>query len=381
MSSKYLIHKNNVLKVIYQNENISRKKLHDLLDLRFATITNITKELIEERLIEEIGREKSINKGRPHTLLRIVPNSRFFIGCELEPEKILSLILNFKGEIISKEEVDFGKDIGKEEILNEIVNLIKKMVAKSKIEKNRIFGIGFVDPGIIDIEKGVSIFSTILPQWKNVNTKQYIEEKIGIETFIIGTSQAKVLSERFFGEGKEKDDFIFIEFGEGIGCGIMSKGRIVHGIGGVAGEFGHIQFPERTEVCNCGKKGCLEAIVSIPSIEKKIKEIVGKDLKIKEIKEEFDKGDEKIKEILKEVFELFSISISNLINLLNPGLVILDKNFLFFKNLLNEFLIENIKKHMVYQYDIKFEISKFGEEIGAIGGACLSMSKFLKLDI
>lgn len=380
MVSKYLLHKNNVLKTIYQNENISRKNLHDLLDLRFATITNITKELIEEGLIEEVGREKNI-KGRPHTLLRIVPNSRFFVGCELEPENILSVILNFKGEILFKEEIDFEKSIEKEEILNKIVNLIKNLITKSRVEKNKIFGIGFVDPGIIDIEKGISIFSTILPQWKEVNTKKYIEENIGIKTFIIGTSQAKVLSERFFGEGKEKDDFIFVEFGEGIGCGIMSKGRIVHGVGGVAGEFGHIQFPERKEICNCGKKGCLEAIASIPSIEKKVKEITGKDLKIKEINEEFKKGNERIKKILEEIFELFAISISNLINLLNPGLIILDKNFLLFKNSLDELLIENIKKHMVYKYDIKFEISKFGKEIGAIGGACLSISKFLELDI
>jgi len=380
MLSKYEIHKKNILNKIYENEKISRQELHELLDLRFATITKIVKDLIADGIIEESGEKRKREKGRPHSLLRIIPNCRFFVGCELNPENIIALILNIKGALIIKDKIEILKTDTKEDILKKIEILLKNVIEKSKIEKNKIYGIGFVDPGIIDVENGVSIFSSILPQWKNVETKKYIEEKLNINTFITGSAQAKVLSEKFFGEGKESKNFIFVEFGNGIGCGIMSEGKIVHGIGGVAGEFGHIKIKGIEENCNCGKKGCLEAVASIPSIEKRIETIIGKRLTIKEIVNEYEKNNQKIREILDGIFDIFSTSISNLINILNPEFVILDKNFLLFEKFLDEF-IKKIKNNMVYDYPLKFKISNFDEDIGAIGGACLSISKFLGLDI
>ncbi len=380
MLSKYEIHKKNILNKIYEKEKISRKDLHELLDLRFATITKIVKELIKEGIIKETGKKRKKEVGRPHSLLKIIPDSRFFIGCELSPEKITGVILNFKGEIIINNKTNIDKKDTKKGILKKIVSLLENIITKSKIEKKEICGIGFVDPGIVDVKKGISVFSSILPQWKNVETKKYIEEKLNIKTFIIGSSQAKVLSEKFFGEGKDSKNFIFVEFGDGIACGIMSEGKIIHGLGGVAGEFGHIKIYDRKEICNCGKIGCLEAIASIPAIEKKVMKTTGKKLNINEIIYEYEKNNLEIKRTIDDVFEIFALSISNLINLLNPELVILDKNFLLFEKFLDVF-IKKIKINMVYEYSIKFKISNFKENIGAIGGACLSLSKFLGLDI
>jgi N-acetylglucosamine repressor len=380
MLSKYEIHRINIINKIYEKEKLSRNDLHELLDLRFATITKIVKELIEDGIIEETGEKRKKGKGRPHSLLKIIPDCRFFIGCELNPENVIGVILNFKGKLIKKDKIEICKTDKKEDILKKIEKLLKNIIEKREIEKNKIYGIGFVDPGIIDVENGISIFSSILPQWRNVETKKYIEEKFNIKTFIIGSSQAKVLSEKFFGEGKEIKNFIFVEFGDGIGCGIMSEGKILHGTGGVAGEFGHIKIKGIEEICNCGKKGCIEAVASIPSIEKKVEIATGKKLKIKDIVDEYKKDNHEIKKILDNVLDIFSLSISNLINILNPEIVILDKNFLLFEKFLDGF-IEKIKSNMVYDYPVKFKISNFDDDIGAIGGACLSISKFLGLDI
>jgi len=379
MVQKYVIYKNNVLKTIYQKEKISRKELHDLLDIRFATITNIIKDFIKEGIIEERGKRKKNKAGRPHSLLRIVPNGKFFIGCELNPEKIISVILNFRGEIIGSNSIKIGNELKKEEILKEIKSVLKMLIEESKIEKEKIFGIGFVDPGIVDMEKGISLFSSIMPEWRNIPIKSYLEEHLSIQTFIIGTSQAKILSEKFFGKGKGCKNFIFIEYGEGVSCGVIIENRVIHGTGGVAGEFGHIKIINRNELCNCGKKGCLEAIVSIPAIIKKIKDITGENLNISEIVVKCEK-ENKIRKVVEEAFEIFGISVSNLVNLFNPETIILDKNFKIFEKFLNGFF-EKIKLNMVYNYPVKFEISDFGEEIGAIGGGCLSLSKFLGLDI
>ncbi|MGB9677493.1 MAG: ROK family protein, partial [Candidatus Ratteibacteria bacterium] len=331
MVSKYKGYRKNILKLIYQYGSISRKNLHDLLDLRFATITHITRELIKEGIIKESGKRKSKNRGRPHELLEIIPDSRYFIGCELTSEKIISVILNFKGEIIGIKKMDIGKNDKKEEILTKIVKVMKNLIKENKIEKNRICGIGFVDPGIVDIERGISVFSSILPGWKNVPVRDYLKEELSITTYIIGSSQSKVLSEKFFGKGKKGKNIIFIEYGKGIACGIINDNKTIHGIGGVAGELGHTKIPYREEICNCGKKGCLEAIISIPAIIKKIKDIIGIELKMEDIVERYKDGDSEIKNTMDDVFKILVLSVSNLINMLNPEIVIFDKNFLVFE--------------------------------------------------
>ncbi|HOK56664.1 MAG TPA: ROK family protein [bacterium] len=380
MVSKYTVYRKNILKLIYQNENISRKNLHDLLNLRFATITHITRDLIKEGIIEESGKRKRKSKGRPHELLKIIPNSKYFIGCELTPEKIISVILNFKGEFIGQKTVNLDETDKKEEILIKIVNLLKNLIEESKIEKNKICGIGFVDPGIVDMQKGVSVFSSILPGWENVHIRDYLKQKLSINTLIIGSSQSKVLSEKFLGKGRKSKNIIFIEYGKGIACGIINDNKIIHGQGGVAGEFGHVKIPYKDEICNCGKRGCLESIISVPAILKKIKDVKGTELKMNEIIERYEKGDSEIKKFMDDVFNILVFSVSNLINILNPEIVIFDKNFLVFEKEFKN-IFEKIKENMVYEYPVSFEISDFGEEIGAIGGACLVISNFLGLDI
>ncbi|MCM8808547.1 MAG: ROK family protein, partial [Candidatus Omnitrophica bacterium] len=162
------------------------------------------------------------------------------------------------------------------------------------------------------------------------------------------------------------------EYGDGISCGIISDGRVIHGIGGVAGEFGHIKIVGRDEICKCGKKGCLESIASVPNILNNIKAKTGKMLDIYLVLEKYKSGEPEIKKIIDEIFEIFAVSIGNLINLFNPEMIIFDKNFLIFKDFF-DLIFGKIKANMVYNYPIKIEISNFGEEIGAIGGACLSM--------
>ncbi len=378
MSSKYSLHKKNVLKEIYEKGKISRKKLHEFLDLRFATITEIVKELKKEGIIKEVEKEKNQKSGRPCSLLSIIPDSRFFIGCELAPYNIISVILDFNGNIVEKAKLDINLEDDKEKLQKDIIKVLSNLI--KKVEKNKIYGIGFVDPGIVDIENGISLFSSIIPQWKEVHIKKYLEEEFSIKVFVIGSSQAKVLSEKFFGKGKKCKNFIFIEYGDGISCGIISDGRVIHGIGGVAGEFGHIKIVRRDEICKCGKKGCLESIASVPNILNNIKAKTGKMLDIYLVLEKYKSGEPEIKKIIDEIFEIFAVSIGNLINLFNPEMIIFDKNFLIFKDFF-DLIFGKIKANMVYNYPIKIEISNFGEEIGAIGGACLSMSKFLKLDI
>ncbi|MCM8778125.1 MAG: ROK family protein, partial [Candidatus Omnitrophica bacterium] len=228
--------------------------------------------------------------------------------------------------------------------------------------------------------------STIMPSWKDVPVRKYLEQELRFRVFLINTPQAKVLAEHLFGKGRGINDLVFIEYGEGIACGIISDGRPIGGYMEIAGEMGHFNFPGREEKCRCGNKGCLEAIASIPSIEKRIRKIVIDKSKhllkgntsIEDIVYAFERGESLSVEVLNDVSDILGIAVGNVVKLLNPEVVVFDRNF---KRMGNKFInrvFNNVKKNIISGEKIKFKISDMGKEQGALGGAALTLQNFLK---
>ncbi|MCX8083113.1 MAG: ROK family protein [bacterium] len=376
-----------ILNFIYNNQKVSRIRIGEITGIRLATITEAVRDLINEGLVKETGKLKNRQGiGRKEKTLEIIPEGKFFIGCELRPEEIHSVLLNFKGEIVHTELCKVSRREKSSEILSDINSIVNLLIKRAGVPYKRIYGMGFVDPGVIDIEKGISLSSTIMPSWRNVPVKKYLEEKLKFKVFLINTSQAKVLAEHLFGTGKGISDLIFVEYGEGISCGIISDNRVVGGYMEIAGEMGHFNFPGREEKCKCGNKGCLEAIASIPSIEAKVRNIYkskssSEDVSIENIVKAYEKDIPFVKKIVEEASEYMGISVANVVKLLNPEMVVLDSNLKKFGNRFIDVLFNNIRKNIIYGEKVDFVISSMGKEQGALGGAALSLQHFLKTDI
>lgn len=371
----YKIH---ILNLIY-NHPTSRIRIGEITGIRLGTITKVVRELISEGLVRETGKLRARGGlGRKENILGIVPEGKFFIGCELRPGEIQTLILNFKGEIVHTVSRRISLKEESNKILKDINNLIHSLIKDTGVPSGKIYGVGFVDPGVIDVERGISISSTIMPSWKNVPVRKYLEEKLKLKVFLINTSQAKVLAEHIFGKGRGVDDLVFIEYGEGISCGIMSDGKPVGGYMEIAGEMGHFNFPGREEKCRCGNRGCIESIASIPAIERKVKrQGWGGSCNIENIIYAFEKGDPFVVKVLTDVSDILSITVANVIKLLNPELVIFDSNFRKMGDRFVNGLFRNIKKNLIYGETVRFEISDMGKEQAALGGAALTLKNFL----
>lgn len=373
-------YKKEILNFIYNNQPVSRIRIGEITGIRLATITWAVKELIAEGLVKETGKLKNRQGvGRKEKILEIIPEGKFFIGCELRPGEIHSVLLNFKGEIINTELCRISVKEKSSKILADINSIIYSLIRKARVPYRRIYGMAFVDPGVIDIDKGISLSSTIMPSWKNVPVKKYLEEKLKFRVFLINTSQAKVLAEYFFGKGKGINDLIFIEYGEGISCGIISDSKVVGGYMEIAGEMGHFSFPGREEKCRCGNTGCLESIASIPSIERKIKKIIP-DKEIHTLKDiicTFEKGEPIVAKVLNDVSNVMGIAVANVVKLLNPEVVIFDSNLRKMGDKFIEKVFSSIRKNIIYGEKVKFEISDMGKEQGALGGAALTLQNFL----
>lgn len=398
MMKKSNRHREEILNFIYKNQPISRIRIGEITGIRLATITEVVRDFIRMGLVKETGKLKNRQGvGRKENLLEIIPEGKYFIGCALNSSEVRVLILNLKGEILHQrsEVLSFeGKDTSG--VLSEIADTVKSLIKESNVPEKKVYGMGFVDPGVVDKDRGISIFSSIMPKWKNVPVKNILEKKLGFRVFLINTSLAKVLAEHLFGKGRGIDDLVFIEYGRGISCGIISGGKPIGGYMEMAGEMGHFNIPGRDEQCRCGRKGCLEALVSIPAIEKRTMDFLKRgqvsslDVQrgpnrrylttISDIVKAFECGDPLAVKVMKESSVFLSSAVGNVVKLLNPKVVILESNF---KILGKEFLkvfLKDIRKNMLYGEDVRFDISDMGEEQAGLGGAALTLQNFLRLD-
>lgn len=369
--------KNYILNLIKKYGPLTRYEIKKLTNIRLGTIGKIVDELKKEDIVKEYFLKQN-KRGRRKGYLKINQDGRYAIGVELKPSKIISILTNIEGKIKNEKVIPISKDEKKKDILKKIKISIKEII--DGFEKNKIIGIGFVDPGIIDSKKGKSLYSSILPEWKNVNLTKILTKEFNLPVYMINTSSAKALAEHYFGNSKNSENFIYFEYGDGIACGLFFEGNLIKGEKEISGEIGHIKISNIDKKCKCGKNGCLEAIASFSSIKEEVEKKIKREISIEEIFEKYEKGDKEIEEILENSLTYLSLAISYLVNILNPEILIIDRNFkITGKKIFNNF-VKNLEKFCLEEHfkNLKIKISELGENIGCLGGAALVIEKFFK---
>ena len=193
-------------------------------------------------------------------------------------------------------------------------------------------------------------------------------------------TRSLTLAERWFGRGKEKDNFLYLDLGEGIGLGILLNGEIYEGKG-AAGEFGHTTIDlNNGPLCECGKRGCLETFVSTIVLKREAKRIFNRNISLDEMLMLAKKGDKKILWILERVGKYLAIGIGNLINLFNPGLIIIGGPLSQFGNFLLEPMKQNLSSQVLKRHlgDVTIVSTQLGEDAGVRGAASLILKKFFQ---
>lgn len=177
-----------------------------------------------------------------------------------------------------------------------------------------------------------------LPGWDRVPLRQLIEDSLGIPTTLENDANAAVLGEHRFGAGRGVAHMIYVTVSTGIGGGLILDGRLYHGATGMAGEIGHTTVLPYGPLCGCGNRGCLEALASGSAIARRARErvahgvptriadLAGNDPELitaKLVAEAASEGDAEARGILAEAMNYLGIGMANLVNLLNPELIVI----------------------------------------------------------
>lgn len=311
----------------------------------------------------------------------------FFIGADLGGTNIATVIVDEFGEIINKHTRPTEASKGPKTVIENVKNSIYKVC--SDVPSEEVAGIGLGIPGLVDIEKGISIFAGNLG-WKNIPVLKEFKEEFKKPVFMDNDVRVATLGEKYFGAGRGIDNLICITLGTGIGSGIIINGKLYRGRNSCAGEIGHITVVKDGLYCNCGNRGCLEVYASAPGMSRRAREYIraghytildsmvcGDLSKItpKLISKAYDRGDQLAIKIMEETAEILAIGIANYIDIIDPEMVVIGGGV----SLAGDRLFKPLRKFVVERSmnkiakNVKIVPAKLKNESGMMGSAALAM--------
>ncbi|MEZ5392519.1 MAG: ROK family protein [Bryobacterales bacterium] len=225
-----------------------------------------------------------------------------------------------------------------------------------------LIGIGVGVPGLVRLDSGVIAQAPNLPGWNDFPLKERLEQWLDLPVLVENDANAAALGEVWLGAGHDVDSLILLTLGTGIGGGIVSRGHIVHGADGMAGELGHMTVdPNSPHICGCGNVGCLEAEASGTAIRKMGMEAAksGESPRLQALLEEegwltpllvaqaADEGDEAARKIFTHMGQALGVNLAGLINAFNFPLYLLAGGVLASWDLFAPAMFAEVKKRSI----------------------------------
>ncbi|PMQ01404.1 MAG: transcriptional regulator [Dictyoglomus sp. NZ13-RE01] len=378
-----------VLNVIRTKGPISRYDVSKITGLSPSAVSSIVEVLLESGIIKETP-AKETKVGRRPIELSMNDTNFYPIGIEIENDRVTGIVLNLRGEIIKKKVFLLDSNTEPDFVLSKVVEIYESL--RNEIYPKQVMGLGVAIPGSLDRERGICLFAPNLG-WQNVSVMEFLKERIkDTEIFLEHITKAATLGELWFGGGIGKENIICVRVGSGVSAGFVINGNLYRGYTDRAGEFGHTVVEKDGKKCKCGNYGCLETYVSTQVLIDKVKEGLEKGAYIK-VNLEMDRreklldqiiqagreGDRFILNIFEEMGEYLGIGIANLVNLLNPELVIITGGLSKAQDLLLNPVKRNLKLR-AFPPIPDVITSRLREDACVVGAAtCVLESKFSKI--
>ena len=319
-------------------------------------------------------------------------SSEWAIGVNVGGTKVAAGFVDAQGEIHQHARAPMNSRGTADERLAAVTNAIDELLKLAPEANNAARRIGICAPGPLDPKSGVVLNPPNLTCWRNYPLAAEIARHYGGSVKLENDAKSAGLAETLWGAGRGYRNVFYTCIGTGIGAGILFDGRIYHGRNGAADEAGHMVIDYHGPLCGCGKKGCIEALASGTSIATKARarlaEAAGRESAMPEmaggnldavtseiVGRAYDAGDSLAKEILLETVELLTIWLGNIVDLLEPDVIIIGGGV---GPMLNPFFGEIQKALPAWCMnkrcvEIPIVPARYGAESGIAGGAALCM--------
>src|SRR5699024_1388069 len=318
-----------VYRLIDQYGPISRIQIAEQSQLAPASVTKITRQLIERGLIKEVDQQSSTGGRRA---ISIVTETRNFhaIGVRLGRHDATITLFDLSSKVLAEEHYPLPERT-QQTLEHALLNAIAQFIDSYQRKLRELIAISVILPGLVDPDSGKIHYMPDI-QVECWGLVEALEERFKVTCFVGHDIRSLALAEHYFGASQDCEDSILVRVHRGTGAGIISNGRIFIGRNGNVGEIGHIQVEPLGERCHCGNFGCLETIAANAAIEQRVLNLLKQgyqsrvpldDCTIKAICKAANKGDSLASEVIEYVGRHLGKTIAIAINLFNPQKIVI----------------------------------------------------------
>lgn len=255
-------------------EGTSQSEVVDRSGLSRQAVSLITRRLRERGMITTDGTLAG-SRGKPRTVLRLVPTSLLAAGVHLDPAGITVVVADLLAEVIAERHLeapsdDPAADIARiaaalAEILDELTGAGWR-TPDGRGPEEALLGIGVASPGGIDVRRGVVVNPPWLPGWRGVPLVEQLAEATGLPVVLDKDTNAALTAHTWSAAQSSEETVLYIYVGAGVGSAVSAGHRVQHGSGALAGEIGHLPTGLDGEVCGCGRRACLSQFTDASTV-------------------------------------------------------------------------------------------------------------------
>jgi len=375
------------LRLIWKEQRISRAEISRRTGLSRSTVSETVDTLIQTGLIAEVGVAPS-NGGRPPVVIEFRDDACAILGVDMGAAHVAVALTDLRGRVLVWERRGHPVRTDPEGTRALISGLCETCLANWPPGARRLVGIGVAVPSPVDPAHPDRLSEVVLPAWQGSLGLDVLTKRYGVPVMVDNDANLAALGERWWGAGREVEDFAYIKVATGVGLGHVIKGQIYRGATGVAGEIGHLAIDPNGLPCVCGLKGCLATLVGAPALVARARALLadhpesllaGTEPTLVSIEDAALAGDPLALALVREAAEHLGIAVAGLLNLMNPAMVVLGGGLARLGDVLLEPLRETIRHRTLISSLVGCEIrtSELGARATAVGAATMVLEAAL----
>lgn len=368
---------------IRRNPGTSRSESAKATGLGRTTVTEIVADLIADRLLVVDEQRATVSKqqrGRPKTSLNLNSQAAYVAGIKISPHRISVSVTDFVGKQVSTVDIPVRPNRHTPDVIADLIeDCLMRAVRDIGKTIADISGVCIGVPGFVDNENGICFWSPVFSD-TSVPFADLMRSRLNLPVQIENDANLVALAEQWFGFGQKVKNFAVVTVEHGVGMGLVLDGKLYRGANGFASELGHTVIDHNGNLCRCGKRGCVSAYVADYAILREASALPdGSDVfysheaqdAIENLTQQALQGDERLISIFARAGQILGMGVANLINVLNPELIVFSGEGMRAADLLIPSALAEAENRAVIasKGKTRFEVHRWGDEVWARGAA------------
>jgi predicted NBD/HSP70 family sugar kinase len=368
-----------ILQLLRERDGRTRAELADLTGLARSTVAQRLELLANNGLVVPAGARESTG-GRPPLAVAFNPRAGVVIAADLGATHSRIAITDLAGVVLCEQTGEVPIAEGPDRVLGWLEATVDTLLEEHGCTPSTVRAVGVGLPGPVEFATGRPVLPPIMPGWDGYNVAERLRERYGTPVLVDNDVNIMAAGEHW-SQWRASPHLLFVKVATGIGCGIITDGRIHRGAQGAAGDIGHVRVAGHDDVvCHCGNTGCLEAVASGSALAARLTALGVEATNSREVVRHVRHGSGHAVTAVRQAGREIGTVLAAAVNFFNPDVIVIGGDMAH----ADEALLAGIRE-VIYQRStplatraIRIVRSSLDDRAGVIGAAVMAIETILE---